>query len=154
LRRWAGLGGDQLIDGVDGGGEEHGVPLLAGGVTEGGGEVRLTQPDATGKNDIRFLGNEAEAEEVLHLGLVDLLRPVPAELVEGLDHGEARGAHSAFHGALLAHGTLAVEEALEELEVGPRGGRRFLGQRGVMRGDVREFEIMELVGEGGHEERS
>jgi len=80
---------------------------------------------------------------VLHLRSVDLLRPVPAELVEGLDHREARGAHSAFHGALLAHGTFAFEQALEELEVGPRGRRRFLGQRAVMFGDVSEFERVE-----------
>ncbi len=33
LEPMGGLGGDQIVDGVDGGGEDHRVPLLAGGVT-------------------------------------------------------------------------------------------------------------------------
>ena len=101
----------------DGGGEEHGVAVLAGGVAEGGREVRLPQPDTAGKNDVGFLRDKAEAEEVLDLELVDFLRPVPAELVQGLTHGEAGGAHASFDGALLARGAFAVEQALEELQV-------------------------------------
>jgi hypothetical protein len=91
------------------------------------------------KNDIRLLGHEPQTEEVLHLQLVDFLRPVPVELVEHLDDREACGADPTFHGALLAHRALAIEQTLEELEVRPRRRRGFLGERGVMFGDVAEL---------------
>ena len=89
-------------------------------------------------------------EKVLHLELIDLFRPVPAELVEGLEHGEARRPHAAFQGALLAHGAFAVEQTLEELEVRPGRRRRVGGQRRVMLSDVAEFQIREVFGEDVH----
>jgi len=43
-----GLRGDQVVQGIDGRSEEHGVAALAGFVTEGGGDVAFTDHAAPG----------------------------------------------------------------------------------------------------------
>ena len=59
------------------------------GVTEGGGEMGFSDADQAEENDVGFVFDELETEEVLDLEAVDFLRPVPAEGVEGFDEGES-----------------------------------------------------------------
>ena len=56
------LGGVEGVDDVDGVGKEDVVALQAGGVAEGGGEVGLAQADKAQKQDVGFVGDEAQAE--------------------------------------------------------------------------------------------
>ena len=87
---------------------------------------RLPEADAAHEDDVGLLFDEAEAEEVFDLQFVDLLGPVPAELIEGLEDGEAGGADAPLHGALLAGAAFALEQALQIVRVRPalrgRGG--------------------------------
>ena len=63
--------------------------LLAGGVTQGGGEMGFAEADQAEEDDVGFVFDELEAEEVLDLEAVDFLGPVPAEGVEGFDERES-----------------------------------------------------------------
>jgi hypothetical protein len=83
------LGGAERVDDVDGGGEEDVDALLAGGVSERAGEMGFTEADEAQEDDVGFVMDELEAEEVLDFETVDLFWPVPAEGVEGFDDGEA-----------------------------------------------------------------
>jgi hypothetical protein len=67
---------------VDGGGEEHGVSIQAGGV-------------AQRDRDAFCRGREGEAEQVLDLRMADLPRPAPLEVLEGPEHGKRSGAAAA-----------------------------------------------------------
>ena len=40
------------VDHVDGGGEEHGVTLVAGGESQGDGEMAFSESDAADEHDI------------------------------------------------------------------------------------------------------
>ena len=84
--------------------------LLAGGVAQGGGEMGFAEADAAQEDDVGFFLDELEAEEVLDLEAVDFLGPVPAELFEGLDDGEAGGFDAPLDGALAAQGGFAFDE--------------------------------------------
>jgi hypothetical protein len=94
------------------------MAVLTGGVAKGGGEVRFAQSDEAEEDDVGVVLDEVEAEEVLDLEAVDLLRPVPAEGVEGLDDREAGGLDAAGDGAVGAQGGLAFDELCEVVEVG------------------------------------
>ena len=50
--------GVEGVDDVDGVGEEHAHALLAGGVTQGGGEVGLAQANQTEEDDVGFVVDE------------------------------------------------------------------------------------------------
>jgi hypothetical protein len=54
---------------------------------------------------------ETQAEEVLHLGAVDFLGPVPMDLVEGFEDREAGGGEAAGNGAGVATLVLPFDEA-------------------------------------------
>ncbi len=92
--------------------------MLAGGVTQGGGEVGFAEADETEEDDVGFVVDELEAEEILDLQTVDLLGPVPAEGVEGFDDGEARGLDAPGDAAVGAQGGFAFDELGEVVEVG------------------------------------
>ena len=55
--------------------------------------ARWDFPDAieAEENDVGFVLDKLETEEVLDLKAVDFLRPVPAEGVESFDEGKASG---------------------------------------------------------------
>jgi hypothetical protein len=67
------LGGGEAVDDVDGGDEAHRVAGGAGGMAEGGRQMRLTQANPADENHVGAGFDEAQAEEVLNLGAVDLL---------------------------------------------------------------------------------
>jgi len=93
------------------------MPSQASGVAEGDAQVALAQPDATNKDRVGFVFNELEAEEVLNLGAVDFGRPSKIELLQSLDHGEARLLDAPLGGAVLAQVRFAFDETAEEVKV-------------------------------------
>jgi len=139
------LGGGQVVDDADGIGKEYGVALLAGGIAQGGGQVRLPQSDSSQENDIGFLSDELQSEEVLHLETVDFLGPVPVELFEGFEDREAGGLDASFDDALAALGVLAFDQATQVLDVIPLPLGALLGQFGVVRLEVGQFEIIQML---------
>ena len=60
-----GLGSGEGIDDIDGGGEEDGIALEAGGIAQGGGQMGFPEADASEEDDIGFVFDELEAKEVL-----------------------------------------------------------------------------------------
>ena len=65
---------------------------------------------------VRALGDELQMEEVLDLWPVDLGRPVPVELVEGLEHGESGLDDAALDAAVFACGGFACEQLGEVVD--------------------------------------
>ena len=120
------------------------MPALACFVTQSGRDVALAEADAAHEHDIGFAGDKAESEEVFDLKVVDLLGPVPAERVHGLDHGEARVADAPGDGTALAGAAFAFHEAPQVVEVRPAFRRGVGGECFALRGDVAEFEISEV----------
>ena len=105
------------------------MALLAGGVTQRGGEVGFAEADQAEEDDVGFVLDELETEEVLDLEAVDFLGPVPAEGVEGFNDGEAGGLEAPGDGAVGAQGGFAFDELGEVVEVSDRvfgggGGQR------------------------------
>ena len=123
-----GLRGGQRVDDIDRGGEEHRVAAQAGGVAEGDAQVALAQADGADEDDVGVVLDEAQAKEVLDLGSVDLLRPAPVELIEGLEHREAGQSHAPLDAALFAPVGLAFDEPRQILDVGPLLGTGLLCQ--------------------------
>ena len=131
------MGGDEVVERIDGGGEEHGVAALAGLVAQGDGEVGLAGAARPEEGDAGLLLDEAQPEQVFDLHFVDLGRPVPAESVQGLEDGEAGGVDAPLQGSLLPALVFAFEQALEIVGVGQPFFRRLLGERLVIFGDIR-----------------
>jgi len=143
------LGGGKVVDDVDGVGEENGVAVQAGGIAQGGGEVGLADADGAQKDDVGLVTEELEAEEVLDLEAVDFFGPVPAELFEGFQDGEAGLLDAALDEALEALVVFALDQALEVLKVVVV---LFGGQAGgllVVLLDVGQLEVIELAGQKG-----
>src|ERR1035441_10475841 len=80
--------------------------------------MSFPQADTASEDGIGLLLDKVQAEQILDLRPVDLLRPVPLELIERLGKWEA-GAADALHQALvLAPGNLSLEHALDGVVVG------------------------------------
>jgi len=62
---------------------------------------------------------KTQGEVMLDELSVNLGGPVPAELIEGLDHGKARQADAPVDGAVVAQAGLAFDERAERLEMSP-----------------------------------
>ena len=112
-----GYGGREIVDGVNGGGEEDAVSGQASGVAQSDAQVAFAQADAANEDCVGFVFNELEAEEVLDLGAVDLPRPGKIELLQSLDDGEAGLLDAPLGGAVLAQVRFAFDEAAEEVKV-------------------------------------
>src|SRR5438093_976282 len=69
------LGGREGVDDIDGVGKEDALCALAGGVTECGGEMGFAEADQPEEDDVGFVFNELETEEVLDLKPIDFFRP-------------------------------------------------------------------------------
>ena len=77
-----------------------------------------------------------------------VLGPVPPELVEAFADGETGGAQAPLAGALLALGGLRLDEAAQQLGVGPLGPGGLGGELTVVTAVVGEVQILELFLEG------
>ena len=99
----------------------------------------LAEADIADQDDVGMGGDEGESEQVLDLRTVDLPRPAPLEVLEGLEHGEARIPDAALDAAVVAQRSLAVCELREIIHV-----RALLLGRLVGCGLVVVFEVAQL----------
>src|SRR6266498_25493 len=81
--------------------------------------MRLPDPNSADENDVPFVRHEGQAEEVLHLGAINLLGPAPLEVFQQFDSGEASGGDASLHAPLLANLSLSVDESSQIVDVGP-----------------------------------
>ena len=75
------------------------------------------QADAAQYDEVGFVLDKRQAEVVLHLEPVNPGGPVPAELLQGFNDGEARQANAAFGRAITSHVGLAFHEFGEVVDV-------------------------------------
>src|SRR6266536_2752011 len=101
-----------------------------------------TPPD---KNDVHFVGNERQAEEILDLGPVDLLGPAPLEVFQQFDGGKASGDDAPLHGPLVSSLALSVDQPSQVVDVGPVLLRGFRGQSGVLLVEVTQAHGLKLL---------
>ena len=134
-----------MVDDVDGVGEENRVAFQASGVAQCGGQVGFAQADGPQKDDIGFLCQELQPEEVLDLEAIDFLGPVPAELFEGFDDRKAGGFDAQLDGVLEPLLVLAVDEAAQVVDVAPGLLGSLLGQFGILGLEERQLEVIEVL---------
>jgi hypothetical protein len=139
-----GVGGGKGVDGIDGGGEEDGFALEACGITEGGGKMGFAHADAAKKDDIGFIIDEPEPEEVLDVEAIDFLGPTPLKLVEGFEDRETSKPDSALNRAVVAGTDLPLSEAVKIVQVGPVMCGGLLGKGLVMFLDEEEIEELQM----------
>src|SRR5215472_5521134 len=125
----SGLRCGERVDDVDGGGEERGVAADAGGAAEGKGNVRLAEADGRDEDDVGVGWDEGQAEQVLYLGPIDLLWPVPLKVFHRLEDGEVGVLDAPLDGAGLAPSGLTLDQLgqigdMRELLLGGCGGER------------------------------
>lgn len=138
------LRGGQRVDDIDRGGEEHRVAAQAGRVAERDSEMALAQADGGDEDHVGVVLDEAQAKQVLDLGPVDLLRPVPVELIEALEHREARQSDAPLDAALFAPVGLALDEPRQKLDVGPLLGSGLLRQGFEVLAHKGQFESFQV----------
>ena len=109
----------------------------------------LSQADSAHEDDVGFVFGEGQAKEVLHLGAIDFLGPVPVELVQRFEARETGGGDAALDGQLLAALGFAVNKPGQIIDVGPLFLRRLGGQGGILLGHRDEFEGGQLFGQPG-----
>ena len=134
------LGGGKRVDDVHGGGEQHRVSAQTGFMGQGHDQVCFPEADSAHEDDVGFVFGEGQAKEVLHLGAIDFLGPVPVELVQRFEAGETGGGHAALDGQLLAALGFAVNEPGQIINVGPLFLRGLGGQDCILLGHRDEFE--------------
>src|SRR5215471_21351957 len=112
--------------------------------------TRLGFPQAytSQKDQVRFVLDKRQAEVVLDLEAVNPRGPVPAELLQGFDDGEAGEPNTALRGAITPHLRLACDECREVVDVGPRFVGRLVREFGILRGEKRELQIGEMLLDG------
>jgi hypothetical protein len=69
------------------------------------------------QDEVGFVLDKRQAEGVLHLKTVNPGGPVPAELLQGFEDGEARQPNTALGGAITPHIHLAFEECGKVVDV-------------------------------------
>src|SRR5215470_466730 len=79
----------------------------------------FAQADSPKKNKVGFVLDKREAEVILHLEAVNPRGPVPAELLQGFDDGEARQANTACGRTITAHVGLAFDKRSQVVDVCP-----------------------------------
>lgn len=97
-------------------------------MADGDAEMAFAQDDVADEDDVGFVLDEAQTEQVLNLGPVDFLRPGPVELVECFDHREAGQPDSALDAAIFAPVGLALDQARQIIHMGPLFGTGLLSQ--------------------------
>ena len=107
--------------------------------------MRFSHTDGTQEDDVAFVGQELQAEEVLDLEAIDFLGPIPAELFERFQHREAGGFDAQLDSVLESLLVLAVNEATQIIDVtavllsGP------LRQFGILGFNKQQPQVLELL---------
>jgi len=91
----------------------------AGDMAQGDGEMCFAQSDATQENNVGFVADECQPEEILNLQPVDFGWPVPSELIQGFDDGEAGFFDQPLNGPLLALMGLPLHQVGQIVDVVP-----------------------------------
>ena len=112
-------------------------------------QMGLSQAHTAEEDRVGLLFDEVQAEEILDLRPVDLLRPVPLELIEGLDEREAGPADALIEALVLAAGDLALDQVLQVLEWSPTAVRRRLGELMVVGAQERQLQAQQSCSESG-----
>ena len=124
------------------------MAALAGGVSKRGSDVCLAQADEAQEDDVGFVLDELEAEEILNLEAIDFPGPVEAEAFQGLDDGKAGILDSSERGAVGPQSGLAFDELGEIVEVGTLFAGGAGGQRGAVFTDKGQAQVFEVAIEG------
>jgi hypothetical protein len=93
------------------------------------------------EDDIGFVLDKVEPEEILDLEPIDFFGPGPVELIQGFDEREASHTDAALYGSVPAQSGLATDEVLEVIDMCPVFSGRLCGKVLVMVSDKREFQV-------------
>jgi hypothetical protein len=103
--------------------------------------VSFAQTNAAQIEKVDAILDKSEAKVVLHLEAVNLGGPIPAELLQGFDDGEAGEANAILRGAVASHVHFTLREVCQVVDVGPR----LVGSLGrhlrVVLGDEGQLEV-------------
>lgn len=116
----------------------------AGVVAQSRGQMGFAKSDPSEQDDIGFVFEELESEEVLDGHAVDFARPVPLELLEGFDDRKPSESDFALNGAVESGVHFSENEVLEVLGVCPVVCGGLVGQSFVMvehEGKVEKLEM-------------
>src|SRR6266446_5022312 len=139
-----GLGCRKSVDDVDGRGEQHRVSIQAGGTAQSNRQMRLAEADVADQDDVGLGCDEGQTEQVLDLRAVDLFGPAPLEVIKGFEHGEARVPDASLDAAVLAHGSLALNQLRQIIQVRALLLGGFGGQGLVVAWDVVQVQTLQL----------
>lgn len=89
--------------------------------------MALAQANVGDEDHVGLVLDKAQAEEILDLGPIDLLRPAPVELVEGLEYREAGEPHPSLDTAVFTPVGLAFDQPRQIVDVRPLFGACLLG---------------------------
>ena len=117
------MGGREGVDDLDGGGEADAEAGQGRGVAQGDGQVAFPKPTPPMRMALALSWMNLRRKR-FWTEAVDLGRPSEVELLEGLEHGEAGLADAALAGPVLMPGGLALDQAGQEVQVGPLLCRR------------------------------
>ena len=95
------------------------MAVKTGMIAQRYGQVCFSKPDTAEKNDIAFILDEFEAEEILYLLLVDFMRPAPLELVNRFNLGKTCKRNPTLGGTILSLKRLSTNELGEKIEIRP-----------------------------------
>ena len=119
--------------------------MLTSRVAQGGGQVGFAQTDVSEEDDVSFVLEELQPEEVLHRHAVDFLGPVPAELFQRFDHREAGGFEAPLDDALAALVVFTFDKPAEVFDVVPLVLGGLLGQFPVVTLHKGQFQIFQVL---------
>ena len=138
----------QSIDDVNSGGEKGGISGEAAFISQGCGQMSLSQANTAHEDDVASFFEERKAQEVLHLGPIDFLGPGPIELFEGFDDGEASARNAALGGPIFSAQGFSFGQAAQKVQLGPVFLHRFFGQAEMVFLKIGEFEVEQIGHEG------
>ncbi|MFO1293517.1 MAG: hypothetical protein U1F07_10640 [Rubrivivax sp.] len=113
-------------------------------MAQGDHQVTFAQTGGGNEDDVAVLGDEVQLEQVLHLGAVDPGGPVPVELLERLEHREARVLDAALHAAVGARGRFAAGQFAQVVQVRPLLVGRGVGDRTAVFAHERQVQFGQL----------
>jgi hypothetical protein len=129
------------VDEIDSCCKKDGVVLKTGGIAQGGGQMGFSETHSAEEDDIGFVLDKVEPEEILDLEPIDFFGPGPVELIQGFDEREASHTDATFYGSVPAQSGLATDEVLEVIDMCPVFSGRLCGKVLVMVSDKREFQV-------------
>ena len=119
--------------------------MQTGLITQGDAQVRFSQANTAEENDIGFVGDELQAEQMFDRHLVNGLGPLPVKLFEGFWCWETGQADAPFPCTLLTVKGFLTDQFLQVLQRSPPLLGRLLCQRLIQTLNCRQFEVAQLL---------